>query len=216
MAAGWAISHVEEQSHWDEARRRHGETCLAVQVQFERVLNPDLDEILTLERLRSGSLSSINWATPASGIEIKKGANELEQLWAELMERYRLVGPGDLEDSVGAIEGKERLILVRHRARERWLRDQKIAAAKVAHQGRLPCEVCGFDFFQTYGEVGRDYAEVHHTAPLGDRTKPSLTRLEDLAIVCANCHVMIHLGRCTRSLEEVRRLLVCRGSHDTE
>ena len=58
----------------------------------------------------------------------------------------------------------------------------------------LPGQVCGFDFHEMYGEIGRDYAQVHHLKPLSDRTKPSLTMLSDLAVLCANCHVMVHRG----------------------
>src|SRR5438309_5219738 len=107
----------------------------------------------------------------------------------------------DDPDGLGAIEGGLRVALARHRARERWLRDAKITRAKEAHDGRLPCEVCGFDFFEVYGEVGRDYAQVHHLKPLGDRTKPSLTRLDDLTVLCANCHVMVHVGHQVLPLE---------------
>ena len=38
---------------------------------------------------------------------------------------------------------------------------------------------------------------------LGDRTKPSVTKLSDLAVLCANCHVMAHVGNQVRSLESL-------------
>src|SRR3954454_20057651 len=101
------------------------------------------------------------------------------------------------------MEGGLRVALGRHRARERWLRASKIAEVKQANGGRLPCQVCGFDFFKVYGDLGRDYAQVHHLKPLGDRTKPSLTRLDDLAVLCANCHVMVHAGNRVRPLERL-------------
>ena len=99
----------------------------------------------------------------------------------------------------------------RHRARESWLRDAKIQEAKRRGKGQIRCEVpgCGFDFLEAYGEIGRDFAHVHHCKPLGDRTRSSRTSLSDLAIVCANCHAMIHRGGECRSL---RGLLVRPGS----
>lgn len=30
----------------------------------------------------------------------------------------------------------------------------------------LHCSVCGFDFEQVYGEIGRDFIEAHHTKPV--------------------------------------------------
>ena len=56
----------------------------------------------------------------------------------------------------------------------------------------LACEVCGFDFHATYGELGRDYAECHHTKPISTMQPGDTTKLADLAIVCANCHRMLH------------------------
>ena len=103
------------------------------------------------------------------------------------------------------MEGAERLALVRHRKREQVLREAKLFEAKKAGKGRLKCEVpgCGFDFETVYGALGRDYTQVHHLKPLGDRTKPSQTKLDDLAIVCANCHAMIHRGGKCRSLADL-------------
>jgi hypothetical protein len=151
-------------------------------------LNPDYDEILPLEKLQFGPLASVNWSTPASGIQIRQGIQGLERLWAEHVGVYGTF----VDDESGALEGELCVALSRHRARERWLRDEKIAEVKKANGGRLPCEACGFDFFDVYGEIGRDYAQVHHLKPLSDRTKPSLTKLSELAVVCANCHIMIH------------------------
>ena len=39
--------------------------------------------------------------------------------------------------------------------------------------------------------MGKGFAECHHVVPLADLGRQKRTRLEDLAIVCANCHRMI-------------------------
>lgn len=88
-----------------------------------------------------------------------------------------------------------RLIMVQHARRER---DPKLRAAKLssvrAAGGQIACEVCGFDFESRYGDVGAGYIEVHHVRPLHD-SGPTKTRLADLALLCANCHRMIHRAR---------------------
>lgn len=101
--------------------------------------------------------------------------------------------PLEPEELIG-LEGEARKHMVVHRTRERGLRVAKIQRALRANNGRLRCEVpgCGFDFAQTYGELGRTYAHVHHVKPLGGRARKSPTDLSGLAIVCANCHAMIH------------------------
>ncbi|MBK9070980.1 MAG: HNH endonuclease [Myxococcales bacterium] len=75
--------------------------------------------------------------------------------------------------------------------RERALRDQKIAEARQKCKS-VACEVCGFDFAKIYGI---DYAEVHHLKPLASTARQVRTKLSDLAILCANCHRVVHLGR---------------------
>ena len=69
------------------------------------------------------------------------------------------------------------------------------------NEGRLACEVCGFDFFEFYGELGRGFAECHHLVPLAEVAFRQNTRLTDLAIVCANCHRMLHRGRPVLTLD---------------
>lgn len=110
----------------------------------------------------------------------------------------------DADDS-GVAEG--RLLLGRHlrRERDRGLRNQKIAEVKKAG---LPvaCEVCSFNFATTYGPRGQDYIDVHHVLPL-HASGPTTTRLKDLALLCANCHRMIHRGNPWLTPKELAALL---------
>jgi 5-methylcytosine-specific restriction protein A len=100
-------------------------------------------------------------------------------------------------------EGKQRPRFILHRRRESELRRKKIEQALAAN-GKLVCEVpnCGFDFKERYGSVGEGYAQVHHLIPL-NKAPPEGRKifLNDLAIVCANCHVMIHANGKCRALE---------------
>ncbi|MGQ0279047.1 HNH endonuclease [Sphingopyxis sp. Q841] len=54
------------------------------------------------------------------------------------------------------------------------------------------CEVCDFDFLETYGELGRGFIEAHHKIPVARLELGAKTRIEDLAAVCSNCHRMLH------------------------
>jgi HNH endonuclease len=103
--------------------------------------------------------------------------------------------------SFSAMEGKVKMVLVRQRSREARLRDAKINQSMTT-DGRLVCEVprCGFDFLERYGELGRGYAHVHHLKSLAQMNEGEITTLDDLAIVCANCHAMIHVGGGCREL----------------
>jgi predicted HNH restriction endonuclease len=108
-------------------------------------------------------------------------------------------------DSESAIEGNQQRRLVIHRQRESSLRRAKLDAFRKEHDGRLFCEVpgCGFSFEIVYGELGSGFAEVHHLTPLGELSQPISTTLADLAVVCANCHRMIHRNNDCRTLEGI-------------
>jgi len=96
-----------------------------------------------------------------------------------------------VEDEAEVREG--RLIYRLHRDRERnaSLANKKKRRALDA-DGHLRCEVCQFDFASKYGSLGAGYIEAHHVVPLAQGAEDRRTKLSDLALVCANCHRMLH------------------------
>lgn len=67
------------------------------------------------------------------------------------------------------------------------------------------CEICGFDFGETYGYMGDDYIEVHHIVPLFSLKQEVIPNPEtDMICVCSNCHQMLH--RDKYSIVEPERL----------
>lgn len=106
-------------------------------------------------------------------------------------------------------EGSAKRRFMLHRQREGRARREKIKDALTKSGGRLVCEVdnCGFDFKARYGALGEGYAQVHHLAPLSNSPIGGrVVKLKDLAIVCANCHVMIHIGGECRPLKGLIRV----------
>jgi len=69
--------------------------------------------------------------------------------------------------------------------------------------GTHACEVC--DLADRFGELGGGFAECHHVQPLTAGVRE--TRLDDLAVVCANCHRMIHRSAVPLDLEALQRTL---------
>lgn len=106
-------------------------------------------------------------------------------------------------------EASEGALLSRlHHYRERdssLVRKRKAQA--LAQFGRLACEACDFDFGEAYGPRGDGYIEVHHLKALETLTTASRTKLSDLAILCANCHRMVHARRPWLSLVELKALV---------
>ena len=125
--------------------------------------------------------------------EIRKKADDLEI--------------SDYEDN-SFPEGKhiERL----HKTRERSSRAVKEAKRRYAkkHNGKMPCEVCGFDFSKIYRDRGKYFIEAHHKIPLGELRKNQTleTKVEDLAMVCSNCHRMLHRSP-SLTVDELRKCI---------
>ncbi|UUZ72602.1 hypothetical protein LP415_02600 [Polaromonas sp. P1(28)-8] len=70
------------------------------------------------------------------------------------------------------------------------------------------CEACSVMFSTMLGGMGLRVLHVHHREQLALRDVPGVTRLEDLAIVCANCHALIHVDpKHALSVEQLRKLL---------
>jgi predicted HNH restriction endonuclease len=107
------------------------------------------------------------------------------------------------EEEQTAIEG--RVLTRMHRTRER---DPKIAKRKKAkvfkETGKLACEACGFDAAEKYGQLGAGVVDAHHTKPLHTLTEATETALEDLALLCATCHRVVHASRPWLTLAQLR------------
>jgi 5-methylcytosine-specific restriction protein A len=115
-------------------------------------------------------------------------------------------GPPELDlDDQPASEGG--LLERRHLVRERdpQLRRRKIATVLRAGL-RVCCETCSFDFEQVYGPHGHQYIECHHRLPLHE-SGPVKTRLGDLALLCSNCHRMIHRRKPWLTVEQLATLI---------
>lgn len=102
-------------------------------------------------------------------------------------------------------EGGRKLVM--HLQRER---NQTLVRKKKQKAKSLACEVCHFSFDLRYGKVAGNYCEVHHLVPLSDVEFSTKTRMEDLAILCANCHRVVHLRNPPYELDEVRRMIADR------
>src|SRR5215208_2378572 len=101
-----------------------------------------------------------------------------------------------------------RVLLRSHKLRERsrtLVRKRKERA--IAEHGNLTCEACGFDFQATYGSLGDGFIECHHTVPVSELVPGHQTKLSDLALLCANCHRMLHRGKTALTIAQLKDLL---------
>lgn len=64
---------------------------------------------------------------------------------------------------------------------------------KALKQAKGVCAVCGFDYGAILGGMGIRVLQVHHTKPMSTYSGEEVTALSDLVVVCANCHLLLHL-----------------------
>jgi predicted HNH restriction endonuclease len=98
-----------------------------------------------------------------------------------------------------------------HRTHER----NPALVRQAKEQNPLTCQVCAFDFGDSYGDAGAGYIECHHLIPVSELQARHLdgSTLDSVALLCANCHRMAHYNYKTErgrsrllDLDELRAL----------
>jgi len=90
-------------------------------------------------------------------------------------------------------EGERILELHLSVERDRKLRDTKIREF-IKENGDIYCEVCSFKFTEAYPFLNKNIIEVHHIVPLSQLSARTKITLDDLILLCANCHLAVHQG----------------------
>lgn len=156
---------------------------------------------------RGNKLEQIVWNEFSQDrIELKKIANTIRQIAKENVRSSLPVSVFDNDDQEHFPEGK--ILYKMHRYRER--NQRLIAKAKGIYllgNGALNCEVCGFLFSETYGELGKDYIEAHHDIPVSMMASSAKTKISDIRMVCSNCHRMLHRRRPWVSVDQLKQLI---------
>lgn len=111
------------------------------------------------------------------------------------------------DEELSFTEGKEKYTL--HISKER---NKKVVALKKKSafdlNPLLPCEICDISFKTKYGLVGEGFIEAHHIFPISELTEETQTKVEDLILVCSNCHKMIHRKGSLLTVEQIKSILV--------
>ena len=112
----------------------------------------------------------------------------------------------DEDDAEVYAEGRVSFAL--HRKLERNPKIAKTVKNKrLRETGDLCCDVCGFSFHERYGAIGIGFIEAHHTVPVSSLKVKRSTKLADMALVCSNCHRMLHRSTPLLSINELRNRL---------
>jgi 5-methylcytosine-specific restriction protein A len=144
------------------------------------------------------------WAVFAEDPERLRSAAAAIRAAVPALEHYPSYSP-----EFGVAEAEEGKILTRlHQVRERDYRIVERRKTKALREnGTLHCEACGFNFSLKYGERGDGFIECHHTKPISTLQPAERTRIDDLILLCANCHRMVHSRRPWLTLNELKQII---------
>ena len=117
----------------------------------------------------------------------------------DTMEHYRFLSSnetaveslhiGDYNENLGKTEED----LWKFRQHWRVEKNRNLSKAAIKAHGYI-CQGCGFNFAEKYGEIGKDFIEAHHLVPIS-LFEAQVVKLDpklDFAVLCSNCHRMIH------------------------
>jgi len=110
------------------------------------------------------------------------------------------------DDESASPEGAVKYRMHRHLERDvNIVRRAKLK--RLSETGKLECEACSFDFAATYGHQGAGFIEAHHKIPVSQLNGKTKTKMSDLALVCSNCHRILHRGPPILSIDELKVML---------
>jgi hypothetical protein len=150
--------------------------------------------------------------SPRVVISVPEHIAEVSEFIVELMSLFEnRIKADNLDDDTpeyrdGFPEGKRREKL--HKYRERDTAQIKALKNHALLNGTLQCQCCQFDFALRYGEIGRGFIEAHHTVPVSTLNPDGdIIRIEEISLVCSNCHRMLHRRRPWLTMDELINVL---------
>ena len=74
------------------------------------------------------------------------------------------------------------------------------------------CQICGFDFYSVYGEVGKGFIHVHHIVPVSEiDTVYEIDPEKHLVPLCPNCHAIVHKENPPYTVEQVKEFIAMKN-----
>jgi len=149
----------------------------------------------------SGGIARLEYRAAPDG-----WGNAVIRYWAHVDGAYQF--PDEVVAPEKVFEGAKQEVVV-----NRYERSLSARIACIEKWG-VSCAVCGFNFEQSYGDIGAGYIHVHHLKPLGEvGGRYKLDPIKDLRPVCPNCHAMLHRQMPALAIEELQRIVVRQKSN---
>lgn len=208
IASGYVTSELYDSEHWDEEKRLKGMTVKRVNVDFDIILNPDMEAILNIEELNKGVLANQHWSTQSSGIRIKdEVVKELETKWMNL-NQYRVINKKEVSNEFEIVNGEKIVEGAKRKITVNAYERNREARRKCIEYYGSKCVICGFDSGEFYGDEFKDKIHVHHIKPLSEiKDEYIVDAINDLIPVCPNCHMILHSNGRVYTPDEIKKIL---------
>lgn len=112
------------------------------------------------------------------------------------------------KEASAIVEGAKKQVTVNAYERNPHARIACINYYRKKNNGRLKCEICGFDFGKVYGDEFIEKIHIHHLveiASIGSEYEVNPT--QDLLPVCPNCHMIAHSKKPAYTPEEIKAMI---------
>lgn len=188
---------INDEEFWQD-KRAFENTKADMFMRLQIMCKTDIPEKLNLANLLQHGLNG----PPQGPLKISgKLQDYLDMNMEVISEDVAWLGSEDVEEMY---EGTRKSYL--HHRYER----NPYARARCLEYHGTSCQVCGFDFWEVYGERGAGFIHVHHIVPLHTiNAQYKVSYEKDLIPVCPNCHAMLHvrMGGKYCTVDELRDIV---------
>ncbi len=204
-------------------RRGYQETLAGLGQEYAGLLGPKMLQGLELGRIdlgggrppltpgyEAGNIAATSYPRGSlpDNATLAHDLSRMLELYSALTERIDRIA--DADAGKPAAKGGETF---EEERRLRWHkryegRNRSVVAAAKKAQG-FRCRGCDVDYRELYGKSGERCVDAHHLVPFAEVGVGvrKLDPVRDFAIVCSNCHRLIHSRREPLTIPELRELL---------
>jgi len=141
------------------------------------------EEPIPLSSVRQ-QLPKWKWASYPRGYTSLTG--QAAETLAKILQSYQVKQTKAERSAKSAVEGVRREVVGSMQGRNRGLRQSALNRANGV------CASCGKNYAKVLSGLGLRVLQVHHRKQLSALKTPKINTVKDLAVVCANCHMLIH------------------------
>ena len=175
------VESIKDEEYWEDKDEFRAGISQNKYCRF-RIIKEINNEELSLGRLLKHGLKK----APQSPLSPSK---ELLDYINSCFNGEKVIYPCEILSNDSIFEGAKKTVIVNKYERNLIARKQCIEA------NGCECKVCGINFEEKYGEIGRGFIHVHHIVPISTIGETyEIDPINDLVPVCPNCHSMLHRG----------------------